>query len=233
MEGLNKILFPYSHSWLNDKTCIITKWNFDFDEYEKLSDKLKTFVSQEKKYHFMIFCSHPRCFTMGRGNERGQDDLLPFDSNQLPKEHPIYFIKRGGGLTFHYPGQWIFYSIRSLSPRYNLDDHMCFLLKATNFCIKESFGIEETITAKKLMGIWRNKRKLASIGVGVDRFITSHGLALNVQKDDEFFKDIMKVAPCGLQPSIYLCLGEINSNISVEQFHEMFIKNALEKHLYL
>ena len=189
--------------------------------------KAQEYIRKNRKLKIYIFCNHPHCFTLGRGNERGEDNLIDFNPAIIDSlDFPVHKIHRGGGITFHYPGQWIFYPIVSINERYNLDDHMCWILKSVSSVIRSEFGVEKVLSAKKLMGIWFEKKKLASIGVGMNRFITEHGLALNLVTDPKMFDELVKINPCGMDSTTYTCLDSLitvkDSNL-VSLFHTQFL----------
>lgn len=210
---------------------LIKKWNWDFDDCLSFQKRAQTFIQKNRSLKIYIFCNHPHLFTLGRGNERGQDELVDFDpklASQLA--FPIHKIHRGGGITFHFPGQWIFYPIVSINQKYTLDDHMCWLLKSVKENLRDNFGIDKVMATKKLMGVWFGRQKLASIGVGLNRFVTEHGVALNLIYDSKMFDEVKKINPCGINPTTYTALdkiSEIPSKDLIESFHETFIRKIL------
>ncbi len=212
---------------IKGKTLYLTKWNWEYSECLKFQKTAQEIIQKNRDHKIYIFCNHPHCFTLGRGNERGQKDLIDFDINIEEKlKYPVHKIHRGGGLTFHFPGQWIFYPIVSINKNYTLDDHMCWLLKSVKSVLKESFGVEKAMAAKKLMGVWIDRQKLASIGVGLSRFVTEHGLALNLQYDENMFNEMRKTNPCGMNPTTYTALDKISHQIDsnlIESFHKQYL----------
>jgi lipoate-protein ligase B len=64
-----------------------------------VSKEAQEFVRASGKKVF-IFCNHPHCFTLGRGNERGDTTLVDFDAEQIDLDLPLYKIHRGGELLF-------------------------------------------------------------------------------------------------------------------------------------
>lgn len=210
---------------LRDNILLVKKWNWDYKSCESFQEQAHELVRKNKNLKVYIFCNHPHVFTLGRGNERGDDTLVDFDPGLAARlKFPVQKIHRGGGITFHYPGQWIFYPIVSITPSYTLDDHMCWLLKGVANTLKEDFKIENVMTAKKLMGVWRDRKKLASIGVGVKRFVTLHGLALNLIKDDEMFNELGKINPCGMSHETYQAVDQVISDDDlIEKFHQTYL----------
>lgn len=217
----------------SENQLILTKWNWDFKECETFQERAREFVEKNKNYKIYIFTNHPHVFTLGRGNERGREDLIDFDEgliNSLP--YPVYKIHRGGGITFHYPGQWIAYPIVAVNKNYTLDDHMCWLLKNTKAILTDELGIENVITAQKLMGVWKDKKKLASIGVGLKKFVTLHGLALNLIYDKEMFDALKLINPCGMNSETYICADQfVEDDNLLEKFHNIFVNKLISKEL--
>lgn len=234
MEELKKtifseLIFPEAAEVeLQGNTLLVKKWNWDYEDCLNFQKRSQDLIRQNKDYKIYIFCNHPHCFTLGRGNERGRDDLVSFDTTLISfLKFPVHKIHRGGGITFHYPGQWIFYPIVAINKSYTLDDHMCWLLKSVKNVLKEDFGIEKAMTAKKLMGVWVERQKIASIGVGLNRFVTEHGLALNLIYDEEMFNEVKKTNPCGMSPTTYICANQLIETDAkiIDQFHSTFTKS--------
>lgn len=217
---------------VNDKTLLITKWNWDIKDCLTFQKEAQQFIAKNRSLKVYIFCNHPHVFTVGRGNERGETKLVEFDFDQSDKlPFKVFKIHRGGGITFHHPGQWIFYPIRAIKESYTLDDHMCWLLKSVASVLRDEFELENVVTAKKLMGVWCDRKKLASIGVGVNRFVTEQGLALNLSFDDQAIKGLNAISPCGMSAETY---QDVSSLVDLEKtaqllgsFHKTYLKTIL------
>ena len=105
---------------------------------------------------------------------------------------------------------------------------MCWLLNSVKSVLKSEFGIQNALSAKKLMGIWIDRNKMASIGVGLKRFVSMHGLALNLVYDPAMFNELMKISPCGLSSETYICLDQkMDEKVDdlVNTFHRNYIKS--------
>ncbi len=133
---------------------------------------------------------HQNCYTIGRG---GSERNLLFDSSKPPFD--LFRIDRGGEVTHHAPGQLVAYSVLDLH-RYKTDvDWYLRALENLLIDVIGSLGLQgEKLPG--LTGIWVNGFKVAAIGIGGRRWITQHGLALNVDCDLSGFEQVI---PCGLR----------------------------------
>ena len=156
----------------------------------------------------LLFCEHPHVITLGRNgkreNLRVSEDLL---SRQGAEFH---HTNRGGDITYHGPGQIVGYPILDLN---GIRRDVVWYVRQLEECMIQatsSFGIE-AFRVPGCTGVWvqsgapiraasggdhfRSKEKLASIGVHISRWVTSHGFAYNVSTDLRFF-DL--ITPCGI-----------------------------------
>ena len=134
----------------------------------------------------LVLLEHPPVFTLGRG---GHERYL-LDPGQVP----VHRVGRGGEVTFHGPGQLIGYPILDLK-LHGKDVHR-YLRRLEDVVITTlaAWGIPAT-RRDGLTGVWVGTDKIASIGIGVRRWVAFHGFALNVNTDLSYFSAIV---PCGL-----------------------------------
>jgi len=132
---------------------------------------------------------HQTCYTLGRG---ASEEHLHFDPAAPPA--PLYRIDRGGEVTHHLPGQLVAYPVLDLRRR-TPDLHWYLRqLEQVVLDVLAELGLEGQ-RLPGLTGLWLDNRKVAAIGVGCRRWITQHGLALNVDCSMQGFE---RVTPCGL-----------------------------------
>ena len=115
-----------------------------------------------------------------------------------PNGVPVYRVERGGEVTFHGPGQLVVYPLFDLKRPPFRDDLHWFLRQIEEVVIltlKEYgiHGVRDEINT----GVWVGPNKIAAVGVAASRWITTHGLALNVNPDLEYF-DTSLILPCGV-----------------------------------
>jgi lipoyl(octanoyl) transferase len=156
----------------------------------------------------VLLLEHEPVYTIGR--TRDQSSLR--DPVGLP--HPVFEINRGGQATFHGPGQLVGYLILDLNV-HGRDLHD-YLRRIESFLIAfaDGFGMK-TGRRDGLTGVWVEDRKLASIGVGVRKWITMHGFGLNVSSDLSGYEAI---TPCGIANVTMTSLSrESGREIAVEE----------------
>jgi lipoyl(octanoyl) transferase len=137
----------------------------------------------------LLALQHEPCYTLGRGADPAH---LGFDPAAPPL--PLHRIDRGGEVTHHAPGQLVLYPVLNLQ-RHGADLHH-YLRSLEQVVIDVLAGqglVGERISG--LTGVWLEGRKLAAIGVGARRWISQHGLALNVDCSLEGYRAI---TPCGI-----------------------------------
>lgn len=136
----------------------------------------------------LLLLEHEPVFTIGRTPD--QSSLR--DSNSLP--YPLHVTNRGGQATFHGPGQLVGYPIIDLRARGQDLHRYLRALEEVVVSICATFGVEAGFR-DGLTGVWVGDRKLASIGVGVRKWVTMHGFALNICGPLDGFGHI---TPCGI-----------------------------------
>lgn len=137
----------------------------------------------------ILLLEHHPVYTIGR--LRDQSSLR--DSSTLP--FAVHETNRGGQATYHGPGQLVGYPILDLNPRgRDLHEHLRNLEEVLiRACA--TFGVNAG-RRESMTGVWVENRKLASIGVGVRKWISMHGFAINIT--DESLPPFFAITPCGL-----------------------------------
>jgi lipoyl(octanoyl) transferase len=159
----------------------------------------------------LFLLEHEPVYTIGRRLDKSSLG----NAAHLP--HPVYEINRGGQATYHGPGQLVSYPILDLKKR-GKDLHVYLRsLETAVIRLVESFGVEAGFVEGKT-GVWVKNRKLASIGIGVRRWITMHGFALNVSSDLSGF---LSITPCGLAGVRMTSLSlELRREVSLEEVRD-------------
>jgi lipoyl(octanoyl) transferase len=159
----------------------------------------------------LFLLEHEPVYTIGRRLDKSSLGNVAY----LP--HPVFEINRGGQATYHGPGQLVGYPILDLKKR-GKDLHV-YLRSVETAVIRlvESFGVEAAFCDGKT-GVWVQNRKIASIGIGVRRWISMHGFALNVSSDLTGF---LSITPCGLTGVRMTSLSlELDREVSLEEVRD-------------
>lgn len=209
---------------LDHRTLVIKKWNWDYALAHAFQRHCLDLLEQNPKLRLLICCNHPRVLTHGRGLQKPKKgetlELQEFhfqENMKLP--YPLHKIERGGGLTFHHPGQFIFYPVVKLNPKTLSLSKMIDDIFDYTAVVLDSWGLKGLTHENKLLGLWLGPKKIASMGIAIEKLTTFHGMALNLHHDEEMKSAMRSLNPCGLAPDTYA---------SVENFLTL-PSNALEK----
>lgn len=163
----------------------------------------------------LLLLEHEPVFTLGR-NARQENLLFPADALRA-RGFDVFEAGRGGDVTYHGPGQLVGYPILDLSPdrrdvhRYVRDLEEVMIRTCADFGVVAA-------RIQGLTGCWVGDEKLGAIGVRISRWVTSHGLALNVDLDLEPFRLIV---PCGIKERGVSSLGRLlRRSLAVEPVME-------------
>jgi lipoyl(octanoyl) transferase len=148
----------------------------------------------------IIFLEHPPVVTIGRRTAGGE--------LHIPEDAVVDVVEtdRGGKSTFHGPGQLVCYPILDLNRHGRDVRKYCRDLEESLVQTLAAFGIEGT-RIDGLTGVWLTSppRKIASIGVHISRWVTTHGYALNVDLDPAPFTDW--ITACGLEDAAFTTMA--------------------------
>ena len=163
--------------------------------YVEALEKQRELVEQRKTGAIcdrLLIVEHPHVVTMGRNGHR--ENLLAEPELLARSGIEFYETDRGGDVTYHGPGQIVGYPILDLR-EWKRDVHA--YVRAIEQVIIDAlrgFGLAAGREAGAT-GVWTTEGKIAAIGVHISRWVTSHGFALNVDTDLNYFRYIV---PCGL-----------------------------------
>ena len=154
--------------------------------------------AQEITPNYLLFLYHPHVYTLGKSGK--EDHLLLDKEGLLEKEATYHRISRGGDITYHGPGQIVGYPILDLD-NFFTDIHK--YLRLLEEAVIRTLASYDMVAGRieGLTGVWldvndpHKTRKICAFGVKSSRWVTMHGLALNVNVDLEYFKNII---PCGI-----------------------------------
>ncbi|MEY3405810.1 MAG: lipoyl(octanoyl) transferase LipB [Bacteroidota bacterium] len=207
-------------------------WEFQTNRHESIiSKKIKNrsgATPEEITENYLIFCEHKHVFTLGKS---GDEKNLVIPKEELSSIRASYHqINRGGDITYHGPGQLVGYPILDLE-NFFTDIHLYMrnLEEAVILTLRD-FGIEAG-RIQGLTGVWLDgektgrARKICAMGVKTSRWVTLHGLALNVNTDLNYFNYII---PCGISDKAVTSMQkELGREVSMEEVKKSLNKNFM------
>ena len=220
-----------------NRQVIVENWGVQSykDAWEKQEKILQSIIDVKKNNrndrsnletpNYLIFLEHKPVFTIGKSGNF--NNLLVNDFELSKKNIELVKTNRGGDITFHGPGQLVIYPILDLENFFtdihkylrSLEDVVISSLMEFNIDAKRSPG--ET-------GVWINTdtsfpEKICAMGVRASRWVTMHGLALNINTDLSYFN---KIIPCGIEGKGITSMQKVlNKKISIEK-----VKSAIKSH---
>jgi lipoyl(octanoyl) transferase len=177
----------------------------------ELQRSLAAAVAQGTIPDTVLLLEHPPVVTLGRRTDEGE--------LHIPEGAEVEVVEtdRGGKSTYHGPGQLVCYPIFDLTRHGQDVKRYCRDLEEALIRTIGALGVEAT-RIEGLTGIWleRPPRKIASIGVHISKWVTTHGYALNVDLDPAPFTEW--ITACGLEDTAFTTLArELGRPISVEE----------------
>ncbi|MGE3975563.1 MAG: lipoyl(octanoyl) transferase LipB [Bdellovibrionales bacterium] len=160
----------------------------------------------------LVFCTHPPVVTLGRASKK-EEDLIGWNGD-------VHEVQRGGRATYHGPSQMIAYPILDLKKR-GSDLHK-YLRNLENVLISclSMYGVQAEGGREDATGVWIGSKKIASIGIGVKKWVSFHGIAMNLHHDPKAFQGIN---PCGFSTAQMTNLEDLlGQKISHKNFQMVF-----------
>tara|TARA_B100001287_G_scaffold212420_1_gene181257 strand:+ start:884 stop:1594 length:711 start_codon:yes stop_codon:yes gene_type:complete len=210
-------LINYEESWKKQESI--------FNKIIDTKIKNRNLQKEIKTDNYILTCSHPHVYTLGKS---GDEKNLLIDKNIIEKENLEFFkINRGGDITYHGPGQIVIYPILDLENFFtDIHKYLRSLEEAVILTLKD-YNIESG-RIKDYTGVWidiksDNPRKICALGVKTSRWVTMHGLALNVNTDLNFFKNII---PCGINDKEVTSISkEVGQDIKIKDVEKKLLDN--------
>jgi lipoyl(octanoyl) transferase len=197
-----------------------------FAEAYNIQKQLADSVLSDAAPETLLLLEHLPVYTIGCGGD---------ERNSLDPSIEVIRINRGGDITFHGPGQLVGYPIVNLSLRgKDLHRYLRFLEELIILTAAD-FGVDSHRVPGKT-GVWTERGKLASIGVGARRWVTMHGFALNVKP---LLAGFNRINPCGIkncpltsleqESDSVLLLEQVKGRV-MSRFERLFIEWLPKRH---
>jgi len=188
MEGLR-----ISGFLVEKKGLILDLGLIDYKKAWDLQHELWLKRVEERLPDLLLILEHPHVITLGRRGNRSSILVSP----EVLKEMgiPLFQVERGGEVTYHGPGQLVGYPILNLKDYgYRVTQYIYEIEEVLIRALRD-FGIEGSRDIRN-RGVWVRDKKIASIGIAIQRWVSFHGFSLNYRTDLKYFEWIY---PCGLQ----------------------------------
>lgn len=190
-----------------------------YNDAWQLQKQLHALIKDGSLASALIVCRHYPVITLGRAAKK-TNILIP-ETELREKGIEVYEIERGGDVTYHGPGQLTVYPLIHLA---ELKNDLHFYLRKLEYITIEvlsKIGITAS-SVRGLTGVWVKDRKIASIGLAVRRWITFHGISINVEEDD--LANFKYIRPCGLDVEMTSVETEQNSKTDINEFKKLFLE---------
>ena len=191
IKNIGRLAYP--------EACAIQETLFNEIVAIKIKNRHLNTVAQQPTPNYVLFCEHLHVYTLGKSGTPAH--MLTNEEVLRDQGIALYSTNRGGDITYHGPGQLVVYPVLDLE-NFFLDVHRYLrLLEAAVIATLDDFGILGG-RIQGLTGVWLdhqnhlNARKICAVGVRISRWVTMHGLALNVNTDLRYFDQII---PCGIK----------------------------------
>tara|TARA_B100001109_G_scaffold185102_1_gene151898 strand:- start:23 stop:664 length:642 start_codon:yes stop_codon:yes gene_type:complete len=196
---------------------VLNLGTMQYAEAFELMKELQLKRIDDKILDTIIFLQHPEIVTVG---PRARNDGI-----EPPSDYPSYPVDRGGGLTWHGPGQLVGYPIfkwdmadeKSVTQIISkLEDWIIVALK--------SLGIESNKDTR-MQGVWVNGKKICSIGLSFLRWTSRHGFTINY---DTPISRVENLSGCGLKTDTTTSLMRLGHNVSIESLKSSLLETMLD-----
>ena len=171
----------------------------------------------------LLLVEHEPVITLGRRGKR--TNILSTSAELASEGIQIHPVERGGDVTYHGPGQLVVYPIVDLSQRDLSIRRYVDLLEETIIQVLADFGIQAGRNPQQ-RGVWVSHLKVAALGVAIRRWVSFHGIALNVSPDMDHF---CHINPCELKSEQVTSMAKLlGENPSMEEVIKKVVDRFVE-----
>ena len=174
--------------------------------------------------HHLLFVTHPPVYTLGKSGD--PQHVLISAEERSARSIEFFHTNRGGDITYHGPGQWVVYPILDLEKFERDIGKYLRGLEEVIIGLLAEYGLKGERSAGET-GVWLDPtvpgkaRKICAIGVRCSRWISMHGLALNVNTELDYFQHIV---PCGIPDKQVTSLErELGRSLQMEEVKQKLL----------
>ena len=215
--NLSNELIPYKTAWEWQKQLL--DWQINAQDHDNTNNNTPV--------GHLVLLQHSPVYTLGTASEEGSGPFSKITADGSVLEYELFEIERAGQATYHGPGQIVMYPILDLN--YFEKDINTYLRGLEEVTVQTLNKYDIKGSRKEgLTGVWVDESKLCAIGIKLRRWVTMHGIALNVNPDMRYFNNIV---PCGISDEA-LSVGMIaqwQPSITVPQVAEK-LRDCFQDH---
>ncbi len=195
----------------------------EYSDALRLQSDIRNRVIEGRAEDTLLLLEHPPTITIGKSGSL--ENVLVSDDQLAERDISLFFIDRGGDVTYHGPGQLVAYPVINLKKRGVNAHQYVHDLEEVVIRTLSDFSIE-SYRDEAHAGIWVENREIGAIGINLRRWVTTHGIALNVNIDLSPFS---LINPCGFTDRKATSIAEIlGRDISMAEVIEKFLAHFSE-----
>jgi lipoyl(octanoyl) transferase len=215
---INKILEDTKNQ-SQDNLYLYDLRDIDYELSLSIQEEIHSYVKNADIPGMILSLEYPDLFTIGKSGDKS--DILISQAQLELEGIKVYESSRGGEITYHGPGQLIYYPIINLKKlRIKPVEYIRILQKSVIDSLND-FGVQAD-HINKPVGVWVDGKKISSIGVRISKSVSMHGVAINLNCDLNYFTYII---PCGIKD---LALTNIHNETKANCDRQLFTKSFLK-----
>jgi len=194
-----------------------------YDQAYRLQQELRHQVIDGRAEETLLLLEHPPTVTIGRSGDSGNILVSPERLAELGVS--LFFTERGGDVTCHGPGQLVAYPILDLTKRGRDARHYIYQLEEVLLKTLSHYSIVGS-REESHAGVWVDNNEIAAIGISLRRWVTAHGLALNVNTGADLFS---LINPCGFTDRQAFSISQILARqVDMDEVTRIFLNHFSE-----
>lgn len=217
---INKIAEDVQKKHNDKRICLYDLGFQEYTESLKTQEQIHTYIKEKNINGIILTMNYSNLFTIGKSGKKS--DILVSQEVLNKKGINVYESNRGGEITYHGPGQLIYYPIINLKKLKIKPVEYVRIIQKTVINSLYDFNIQSE-HENQPVGVWVKGKKISSIGVRISKSVSLHGVAINLNCDLKYFTYII---PCGIKDlNLTNIANETNSKCEKNDFDKSFLKN--------
>ena len=217
---INKIAKDVLKKHNDERICLYDLGFQEYNESLKTQEQIHSYIKEKNINGIILTMNYSNLFTIGKSGKKS--DILVSQEVLNKNGINVYESNRGGEITYHGPGQLIYYPIINLKKLKIKPVEYVRIIQKTVINSLYDFNIQSE-HENQPVGVWVKGKKISSIGVRISKSVSLHGVAINLNCDLKYFTYII---PCGIKDlNLTNIANETNSKCEKNDFDNSFLKN--------